>query len=78
MIARNFVPGGPAEYELKDLRTAQVLAAESGLQFTLLNCLVGMFGDMIDHFGNGLDVAGILQEVERRTNRTGGVVKEPA
>ncbi len=68
MVARNFVPGGPAEYELKDLRTAQALAAASGLNFTLLDCLVGMFGDMIGHFGSGLDVAGILQEVERRSH----------
>ena len=67
MVARNFVPGGPAEYELKDLRTAKALAAASGMHFTLLDCLVGMFGDMIDQFGTGLDVAGILQEVERRS-----------
>ena len=71
MVERNFVPGGPAEYELKDLRTAQALAAASGLHFTLLDCLVGMFGDMIDQFGNGLDVAGILQEVERRSGGDG-------
>jgi 2-hydroxy-3-oxopropionate reductase len=66
MVERHFVPGGPAEYQLKDLRTAQALAASSGLQFTLLDCLVGMFGDMIEQFGSGFDVAGILQEVERR------------
>ncbi len=74
MIARDFVPGGPAEYELKDLRTAQALAGTSGLHFTLLDCLVGLFGGMIDHFGNGLDVAGILLEVERRAKAvtTGG------
>jgi 3-hydroxyisobutyrate dehydrogenase-like beta-hydroxyacid dehydrogenase len=70
MVERNFVPGGPAEYELKDLRTAQALAAASGMHFTLLDCLVGMFGDMIEQFGTGLDVAGILLEVERRA---GGV-----
>jgi 3-hydroxyisobutyrate dehydrogenase-like beta-hydroxyacid dehydrogenase len=67
MVERNFVPGGPAEYQLKDLRTAKALAAASGMQFTLLDCLVGVFGDMIDRFGTGLDVAGILQEVERRS-----------
>ena len=67
MVERNFVPGGPAEYQLKDLLTAKALAAASGLHFTLLDCLVGMFGDMIDRFGTGLDVAGILQEVERRS-----------
>jgi 3-hydroxyisobutyrate dehydrogenase-like beta-hydroxyacid dehydrogenase len=67
MVERNFVPGGPAEYQLKDMRTAQALAAASGMHFTLLDCLVGMFGDMIDRFGTGYDVAGILQEVERRS-----------
>ena len=71
MIERNFVPGSPAEYELKDLRTAQALAAGAGLHFTLLDCLVGMFGDMISEFGNGLDVAGILREVERRSGGDG-------
>jgi 3-hydroxyisobutyrate dehydrogenase-like beta-hydroxyacid dehydrogenase len=67
MVERNFVPGGPAEYQLKDLRTAQALAAASGMHFTLLDCLVGLFGDMIDKFGEGLDVSGILREVERRS-----------
>jgi 2-hydroxy-3-oxopropionate reductase len=70
MVERNFVPGGPAEYQLKDLRTANALAAASGLKFTLLDCLVGMFGDMIERFGTGLDVAGILQEVELRSGAT--------
>jgi len=27
-----------------------------------------MFGDMIDRFGTGFDVAGMLQEVERRSD----------
>jgi 2-hydroxy-3-oxopropionate reductase len=70
MVERNFVPGGPAEYQLKDLRTAKALAAATGMHFTLLDCLVGMFGEMIEQFGTGLDVAGILLEVERRS---GGV-----
>ncbi|MGC2812422.1 MAG: NAD(P)-dependent oxidoreductase [Bradyrhizobium sp.] len=71
MVERNFVPGGPAEYQLKDLRTAKALAAALGMHFTLLDCLVGMFGDMIDRFGTGLDVAGILPEVERRSSAKG-------
>jgi 3-hydroxyisobutyrate dehydrogenase-like beta-hydroxyacid dehydrogenase len=72
MVTRNFVPGGPAEYELKDLRTAQTLAAKSGLELTLLDCLVGMFGAMIDGFGPGHDVSGILMEVERRAGGEAG------
>jgi 3-hydroxyisobutyrate dehydrogenase-like beta-hydroxyacid dehydrogenase len=67
MVERNFVPGGPAEYQLKDMRTAQALAAKSGLHFTLLDTLIGVFSEMIDRFGTGLDVAGVLQEVERRS-----------
>jgi 3-hydroxyisobutyrate dehydrogenase-like beta-hydroxyacid dehydrogenase len=70
MVERNFVPGGPAEYQLKDMRTAQALAAASGMHFTLLDCLVGMFGDMIDRFGTGFDVAAILREVECRSDAT--------
>ncbi len=31
MIERNFVPGSPAEYQLKDMRTAQSFAGELGL-----------------------------------------------
>jgi 2-hydroxy-3-oxopropionate reductase len=67
MVERNFVPGGPAEYQLKDLRTAKALAETFGLNFTLLDTLVGIFGDMMTDFGTGHDVAGVLQEVERRS-----------
>ena len=65
MIERNFVPGGPAEYQLKDLRTAHDLACRYGLRLRLLDSLLNMFGVMIDQFGGGLDVSGILREVER-------------
>jgi 2-hydroxy-3-oxopropionate reductase len=67
MVERNFVPGGPAEYQLKDLRTAKALAETVGLNFTLLDTLVEIFSDMITDFGTGHDVAGVLQEVERRS-----------
>src|SRR5580698_3167875 len=67
MVERNFVPGGPAEYQLKDMRTAQALAAASGMHFTLLDCLVAMYGDLIDRVGTGLDPSGIFREVERRS-----------
>ena len=67
MVERDFLPGGPAEYQLKDMRTAQARAAENGLQFTLLDCVVDMFDAMVQRFGTGLDVAAILREVERRS-----------
>ena len=52
----------------KDLRTAKALAETFGLNFTLLDTLVDIFGDMITDFGTGHDVAGVLQEVERRSD----------
>ena len=67
MVERDFVPGSPAEYQLKDLRTAQHLAGSLGLRLTLLDTLAGMFGDMVAHEGTGIDVSGILLEVERRS-----------
>jgi 3-hydroxyisobutyrate dehydrogenase-like beta-hydroxyacid dehydrogenase len=66
MVERNFVPGGPAEYQLKDIRTAQAFAGKLGLHLTLLDSIVGIFSDMISHEGTGLDVAGVLLEIERR------------
>ena len=69
MVAREFVPGSPAWQQLKDLRTAQARAGELGLELTLLDMVTGVFGDMIGHFGESLDVSAILQEVERRSKR---------
>lgn len=66
MVERNFVPGGPAEYQLKDIRTAQALAGKHGLHLTLLESMIGIFSDMIANEGTGLDVAGVMLEVERR------------
>jgi 3-hydroxyisobutyrate dehydrogenase-like beta-hydroxyacid dehydrogenase len=75
MVERNFVPGGPAEYPLKDQRTAKARAETFGLNFTLLDTLVDIFGDMITDFGTGHDVAGVLQEVERRSDANGKTKK---
>ncbi|MGN6571500.1 MAG: NAD(P)-dependent oxidoreductase [Pseudolabrys sp.] len=65
MVERNFVPGGPAEYQLKDMRTAQAWAEKNGLTFTLLDCVEDMFSELIERFGTGLDVSAIMREVER-------------
>lgn len=70
MVARDFVPGSPAWQQLKDLRTAKARAQSLGLELTLLDTLAEVFGDMIGHFGEGLDVSGIIREVERRSGRS--------
>ncbi len=66
MVARDFVPGSPAEYQLKDLRTAQKLAEQLNVRLTFLDSMTAVFEDMITHLGNGVDVSGIIREVERR------------
>jgi 3-hydroxyisobutyrate dehydrogenase-like beta-hydroxyacid dehydrogenase len=69
MVERDFVPGGPAEYQLKDMRTAQAQAQQLGIRLTLLDALIGIFSDMVEHHGAGLDVSGVMLEVERRAVR---------
>jgi 3-hydroxyisobutyrate dehydrogenase-like beta-hydroxyacid dehydrogenase len=69
MVERDFVPGGPAEYQLKDMRTAQAQARELGVSLPLLDDLIGTFSNMIEHHGTGLDVSGVILEVERRATR---------
>jgi 2-hydroxy-3-oxopropionate reductase len=75
MVERNFVPGGPAEYQLKDMRTAQAWAEKNGLTFTLLDCVEDMFSSLIERFGTGHDVSAIMREVERSA---GGETKKVA
>ncbi|MFI5014976.1 MAG: NAD(P)-dependent oxidoreductase [Hyphomicrobiales bacterium] len=65
MIERNFVPGGAAEHLLGALSNAQELAADLGLSLALLDTVAEMFGGLVAHGGAGIDVAGILTEVER-------------
>jgi 2-hydroxy-3-oxopropionate reductase len=67
MIERDFVPGGPAVFQLKDMRTAQEFAGKIGLQLELLDTMIAIFSDLIAHEGTGLDVAGVMLEVERRS-----------
>ena len=67
MIERDFAPGGPAVFQHKDMRTAQEFAAKLGLKLELLDAMIAIFSDLIAHEGDGLDVSGVLLEVERRS-----------
>jgi 2-hydroxy-3-oxopropionate reductase len=68
MIERDFVPGGPAVFQLKDMRTAQDFADAIGVHLTLLPTLIDVFAELIGRQGTGLDVAGVLLEIERRSH----------
>ena len=71
MATGDFVPGSPAQYQLKDLRTAQALADEFGLSLALLDTMTGIFADMMDHGGTDRDVSAVFEEVARRSARAG-------
>ncbi len=67
MVTENFVPGGPAIYQVKDLVTARKLAEENGLDLPLLKAAEGLFGDMVAHGDGDLDHSGVIREIARRS-----------
>ena len=48
MINGDFKPGGPAKYQLKDLRAALADAEANGLQMPCANTAAALFADMIE------------------------------
>ena len=70
MVEGNFVPGSPAQYQLKDMRTGQTFARSLGLDLTLLDTLIGIFDGMIAHGDGDIDVSGVIREVARRSGPT--------
>ena len=48
MINGSFAPGGPAKYQLKDLRAALADAEANGLQMPCANTAAALFADMIE------------------------------
>jgi 2-hydroxy-3-oxopropionate reductase len=66
MVTGNFVPGGPAVYQVKDLVTARKLAEEYGLDLPLLKAAENLFADMVAHGDGELDHSGVILEIARR------------
>jgi 2-hydroxy-3-oxopropionate reductase len=77
MVERDFVPGGPAEYQLKDMRTAQAQAHDLGIRLTLLDSLIEIYSDLIEKQGTGLDASAVMLEVERRAGLDDNKRKAP-
>jgi len=69
MIDGNFVPGGPAKYQLKDTSTALALSRSIGLELPLLGLAARLFADMVSHGDGDLDHSAILRELRRRQDR---------
>jgi 3-hydroxyisobutyrate dehydrogenase-like beta-hydroxyacid dehydrogenase len=66
MIARDFVPGGPAKYQIKDTKTALGFAQSLGLELPVLGLVDGLFADMVEHGDGELDHSALILELRRR------------
>jgi 3-hydroxyisobutyrate dehydrogenase-like beta-hydroxyacid dehydrogenase len=63
MVEGDFVPGSPAQYQLKDMRTAQQLAGQYGLRLDLLDDLIRRFESLVARGDGERDVSVIIREV---------------
>lgn len=68
MLERNFTPGGPAKYQLKDTRAACQVAQDLGLELPLLTLTDQLFADLVANGGGDLDHSAILLEIQRRNH----------
>ena len=66
MIDANFIPGGPAKYQVKDTSTALALARSLGLDLPILGLVDNLFADMVSHGDGDLDHSAIFLELQRR------------
>ena len=66
MIDGNFVPGGPAKYQIKDTSTALALARSIGVELPMLDLVDRLFTDMVEHGDGDLDHSAIILELKRR------------
>jgi 3-hydroxyisobutyrate dehydrogenase-like beta-hydroxyacid dehydrogenase len=66
MIERDFRPGGPAKYQVKDTTTAVEFGRTVGLELPVLQVVDKLFGDMVAHGDGDLDHSAIICEIGRR------------
>jgi 3-hydroxyisobutyrate dehydrogenase-like beta-hydroxyacid dehydrogenase len=72
MINRDFKPGGPAKYQVKDTTTALDLARRLGLDLPIANMVDRLFSDLVAHGDGDLDHSAIILEIARRSPPLGG------
>ena len=63
MVSGDFVPGSPAQYQLKDMRTAQQLAGQYGLRLDMLDDVIRRFESLVARGEGERDVSVIIREV---------------
>lgn len=65
MVEGNFVPGGPAKYQVKDTSTALAFARSRGLTLPVGEEVDRLFQAMVDNGDGDLDHSGIIRELQR-------------
>ncbi len=68
MVNRDFEPGGPAKFQVKDLVNALRAAVRLGLDLPITKLLHRLFEDMVQSGGAELDHAGLLVHLETITS----------
>jgi 2-hydroxy-3-oxopropionate reductase len=63
MVKGDFVPGGPAKYQLKDTNAALALAAAFGLDLPVAQTVDGLFARMIAAGDGDLDHSAVIRHV---------------
>lgn len=66
MIADDYVPGGPAKYQIQDTQAARAVAERLGLDLPALTLADRLFTDLVAHGGGDLDHSALLLELRRR------------
>ena len=64
MVEGNFVPGGPAKYQVKDTGTALSLARKEGLRLPVAEQVDALFRQLVDEGGGDLDHSAVILTLE--------------
>lgn len=75
MVRGDYVPGGPAKYQVKDTSTALRLARSFGLSLPVASAVDRLFQNLVDHGGADKDHSAVLLEL-RRANRPAATAVE--
>jgi len=68
MVDRTFEPGGPAKFQVKDLRNALKAAGQLGLDLPITKLIHKLFDDMVKSGKADMDHSGLLTHLEELNN----------
>lgn len=69
MILRDFIPGGPADHQVKDCETIVATAKAFGLTLPFAEKALELFQELVAHGGARLDHSALLLELERMNGK---------